>query len=164
MKHGRRNRYGHHGHARTSFSANPMAYYCVRAENYCRACQLEYDVDCASENDSGMAAARIVIVHSCVYTRRKRCGFHVSAYKNMRMEHSCASAACSFNTVRSLVIEVIMERYFRHVARSGSQPPPSGGESSECSYSQTTQMTVSTSTNDASMYFPRELCNCCLSS
>ena len=47
---------------RTTFSTNPMAYYCIRAENCRRACQLEYDVDCAPENDSGMAAARIVIV------------------------------------------------------------------------------------------------------
>ena len=79
---GRRNHYGHYGHGRTTFSANPMAYYCIRAESYRRACQLEYDVDCAPENDSGMAAARIVIVHSCIFTCRKRCGFHVSVYKN----------------------------------------------------------------------------------
>ena len=43
-----------------------------------------------------------------------------------------------------------MERYFRPIARSGSQSPPSGGESSECSSSQATQITVSTSTIDAS--------------
>ena len=43
-----------------------------------------------------------------------------------------------------------MEHYFRPITRSGSQPPPSGGESSECSSSQVTQITVSTSTNDAS--------------
>ena len=85
---GRRNSYGHYGRGRTTFSANPMSYYCIRAENYRRACQLEYDVNCAPENDSGMAAARIVIVHSCIYTRRKRCGFHVSVYKIMRMELS----------------------------------------------------------------------------
>ena len=54
---GRRNRYGHYGHGRTTFSANPMAYYCIS--------QLEYDVNCAPENDSGMAAARIVIVLLC---------------------------------------------------------------------------------------------------
>ena len=43
-----------------------------------------------------------------------------------------------------------MERYFRPITRSGSQPPPSGGETSECSSSQMTQITVSTSTIDAS--------------
>ena len=41
-----------------------MAYYCIRAENYRRAYQLEYDVDCAPENDSGMAAAQIMIALS----------------------------------------------------------------------------------------------------
>ena len=43
-----------------------------------------------------------------------------------------------------------MERYFRPIAHSGSQSPPSGGESSECSCSQAMQITVSTSTIDAS--------------
>ena len=43
-----------------------------------------------------------------------------------------------------------MERYFRPITRSGSQSPPSGGESSECSSSQVTQITVSTSTIDTS--------------
>ena len=38
--------------------------------------------------------------------------------------------------------------YFRPIARSGSQPPPSGSESLECSSSQATQITVSTSTID----------------
>ena len=43
-----------------------------------------------------------------------------------------------------------MERYFRPITRSRSQPPPSGSESSECSSSQVTQITISTSTIDAS--------------
>ena len=48
-----------------------------------------------------------------------------------------------------------MERYFRPIARSPIarsriQHPPSGGESSECSSSQATQITLSTSTIDAS--------------
>ena len=43
-----------------------------------------------------------------------------------------------------------MELYFRPIARSGIQPHPSGGESSECSSSQATQITVSTSTSGAS--------------
>ena len=101
---GCRNRYGHYGHyghGRTTFSANPMAYYCIRAENYCRACQLEYDVDCAPENDSGMAAALIVIVHSSIFTRRKRCGFHVSVYKKLHV--------CAWNIHASLLLALLIQ-------------------------------------------------------
>ena len=65
----------------------------------------------------------------------------VAMYKNMHMEHSCASAARSFNPVGSLIVEVGMECYFRPIAHSGSQPPPSGSESLECSSSQVTHIT-----------------------
>ena len=64
---GRRNRYGHYGHGRTTFSANSMAYYCIKAENYRRACQLGYDVDSAPENDRHSSGAdRDCIIIICV--------------------------------------------------------------------------------------------------
>ena len=53
--------------------------------------------------------------------------------------------------MRSLIVEVVMKRYFRPIASAGSQPRlPSDGESSEYSSSQATQITVSASTSQQS--------------
>ena len=53
--------------------------------------------------------------------------------------------------MRALIVKVVMERYFRPIASSGSQPRlPSDGESSEYSSSQATQITVSGSISQQS--------------